>query len=45
MPKDCGLGPFGSIFDQKTAKKEQTFKILPLDEFLICLKNPIILDQ
>ena len=24
MPKDCVLGPFGSIFDQKTAKKEQT---------------------
>ena len=24
MPKNCVLGPFGSIFDQKTAKKEQT---------------------
>ena len=24
MPKSCVLGPFGSIFDQKTAKKEQT---------------------
>ena len=23
MPKSCVLGPFGSIFDQKTAKKEQ----------------------